>query len=161
MSTRAARAVLSRSLLERMDRRVQAGVKTSHYAVVRSVSPLQVELENHGLVLTEDDLVISQWVRRYGYDYGLLVGDTVLVSHMPNDDFVVHDVISTAKIETGLDAGVTQIVHSDDPVWSGVAPGGGGAMTVTPNFHIIKKVPYRNDAGTVIGYIPIYGSLPA
>lgn len=132
----------------------------THYAIVRQVSPLQVELASNRLLLTEDDLIVSQWVRRYGYDYGLNVGDTVLVSHMPNDDFVVHDVISAAKIEQGLDNAVDQIQDSADPTWSGVAPAGGGAMAVTADRHVIKKQPVRDANGAVIGWTPVYASLP-
>jgi hypothetical protein len=152
--------VLARALHGRTQRQLDAGAKNSHYAVVRQVSPLQVELSHSRLILTEDDLVITQWVRRYGYDYGLAVGDTVLVSHMPNDDFVVHDVIATAKAEQGIDNAVDQIVASSDPVWAGVAPAGGGAMTVTPDRHIVKKMPVRDVSGAVIGWTPVYTSLP-
>lgn len=125
--------------------------KNTYYAVVRQVSPLQVELEGRRLLLDEDHLTVTQWVRRYGYDYGLTVGDTVLVSHMQNDDFVVHDVVSTAKVENGLDLGT--ITASADPAWT-VA---GGAAT--PDRHIIKKVPLLDSTGNVLGYVPVYGSL--
>lgn len=159
MTTAAARTQLARSLRRHAGRVASAQDRNTHYATVQQVSPLQVELHGSRLLLTEDDLVVTQWVRRYGYDYGLKVGDTVVVSHMPNDDFVVHDVVSTGKVEDGFDLGT--IVHSADPVWSGVAPGGGGAMTVTPDFHIVKKVTVRDSDGVIVGYVPIYGSLPA
>lgn len=156
---RSSRTVLVRALGRHAERSVEQGRRAAQYAVVRQVNPLQIELTQHRLLLTEDDLVISQWVRRYGYDYGLKVGDTVLVSHMPNDDFVVHDVISTGKAEEGIDNSVDQIVASGDPTWSGADPQG-GSVTVTANHHIAKKQPVRDVNGTIIGWVPVYTSLP-
>jgi hypothetical protein len=66
----------------------------------------------------------------------------VLVTHMPNDDFVVHDVVSTAKIETGLDDGTrTGVSH---PARNGT---------------IVAEVPYLNADGTVLGVVPVYNAI--
>lgn len=144
MSTalRAARGRLARAMRTHTQQNIAQGVREMHYGVVRQVTPLQVEIEGRSLVLEEDDLVITQWVRRYGYDYGLGVGDTVLVSHMPNDDFVVHDVVSTDKIEQGTDQSTTVTVS-----------------LTSRNGHIVRKTPVRANDGTVIGYTPVYTDL--
>lgn len=141
-SLRAARGRLARALRAHTQQNIAQGVREVHYGIVRQVSPLQVEIEGRSLVLDENDLVVTQWVRRYGYDYGLSVGDTVLVSHMPNDDFVVHDVVSTDRIEQGLDQS--------------------SAVTVSltsRNGHIVRKAPYLANDGTLIGYTPVYTDL--
>jgi hypothetical protein len=157
VSGRNARATLARSLRAHTARHVGQLSRNVHYGIVRQVSPLQVELEGHDITLDEEELVVSQWVRRYGYDYGLNPGDTVLVAHMPNDDFVVHDVIATAKIENGLD--LDNIAASADPTLSGSDPQG-GTVTITSSAHITKKVPLLDATGAILGYIPVYGTLP-
>jgi hypothetical protein len=139
---RAARGRLARALRSHSGRLIESARRETHFAVVRQANPLQVEIEDHGLVLDEEDLHVTQWVRRYDYDHNLQVGDTVLVAHMPNDDFVVHDVIGTGKAEAGLD--LANVSASSDP---------SGAQ------HVIKKVPMLDDAGNILGYVPIYGSL--
>jgi hypothetical protein len=78
---------------------------------------------------------------------------------MPNDDFLVSDVLSTGKVEGGV-AEVTAVANSGNPTYSGTAPAGGGAMTVTPSHNIVKKVPYRDENGNVIGYVALWGTLP-
>lgn len=130
------------------------------YARVMRVSPLGIELLGRRVTLAEENIVITQWVRRYEYEHGLGIGDTVVVDRMPNGDFLVSDVVSKDDIQGGV-AEADAVVHSADPVWSGNAPVGGGAMTVAPNFHIVKKVAYRDEDGVVVGYIPIYSALPA
>jgi hypothetical protein len=140
--TRSSRTRLGRSIRSHARKHVEQGEHATHYGIVRQVAPLHVELTGRGLLLEEDHLIVSQWVRRYGYDFGLNVGDTVLVSHMPNDDFVVHDVVSTAKIETGLDDDTRTAVSLD-----------------SRNGEIVAKVPYLLENGTRLGYVPVFGSL--
>lgn len=128
------------------------------YAQVRRINPLQIELLDKRVTVSEENLVVTQWVRRYEYEHGLGIGDTVVVDRMPNGDFLVSDVVSTNEVQAGLGE-ATAVTTSADPIFSGVAPAGGGAMTVTPDRHIVKKVAYRDEAGIVIGYVPIYGTL--
>lgn len=101
--------------------------------------PLQVELQDRKLVLDDDSLVVSQWVRRYSYDHGLVVGDTLLVSQMPSGDFLAHDVVSTQTIESGPDLDNVAAVN-----------------LTSRNGHIAHKVPFLAEDGTVLGYIAIY-----
>lgn len=153
-----ARKRLAKAIADHATEQAESEGRRREYAVVHSVDPLQVELHGSGLVLDEDDLVVTQGFRRLTYDSGLDVGDTVVVDRMPNDDFLVSDVVGTGKAELGLD--LDTIVHSSDPTFTGPNPGVGG-VTVTMNHHILKKVTLRADDGTVIGYVPIYGTLPA
>jgi hypothetical protein len=142
VSTRAARSRLARSIRAHVNRKLSSDVREVHYADVRSTNPLQVELQGRRLVLDEDHLVVTQWVRQYDYQHGLQVGDTVVVSHMSNDDFLVHDVVSTNKMEAGADEGTRATVS-----------------LTSRNGHIVGTVPYLGDDGTVIGYLPLYSSL--
>lgn len=151
--SRSARGRLARAVRGHAEKHVAQGRRDALYGVVRQVSPLQIELEGHRLILNEDHLVVTQWVRRYGYDFGLAVGDTVLVAHMPNDDFVVHDVVGTGKVENGLDLG--NIVASADVTLTD--PQGGA---ITQNHHVTKKVPFLDMDGATIGYVAIWGDLP-
>lgn len=142
MSQRAARTRLAKAIRTHGERQLAITQKVTHYATVRGLDPFQVELQDRRLILDEDDLVITQWVRRYGYDYGLQVGDTVLVHHMPNDDFVVADVVSTDDIPEGFGASDTTTVS-----------------LTSRNGHILRSVPFYGADGTIIGRIPVYTAL--
>lgn len=137
-------------------RQVDSRARQQDYAIVRSIAPLKVELSSSRLLLDDDDLVVTQWVRRYDLEQGIKVGDTVVVTPMKNGDFLVQDVVAAKDAFRGFSDKTTDLLDSGDVTLT--APGGGG--TVTQSHHIIKKVPYRNDAGAIVGYVPIYGGLP-
>jgi hypothetical protein len=129
------------------------------YARVMKLNPLGIEVLDKRVTISEENILITQWVRRYEYEHGLGIGDTVVVDRMPTGDFLVSDVVSTKDIQGGPGE-FGAVVASSDPTWTGTAPAGGGGMTVNPSHHIIKKVPYRDESGNVVGYVPIYGGLP-
>lgn len=135
---------------------VKALGRSADYGIVRAIAPLQVEMSSHRLMLEADDLVVTQWVRRYDLEQGIKAGDTVLLQPMPNGDFLVTDVIAAKDTFRGVSDRTADLLDSSNVTLT--APSGGG--TVTQSHSIIKKVPYRNDAGVIVGYIPIYGTLP-
>lgn len=128
-----------------------------HRAIVRGLTPLVVELGGAGLTLDSATLLLTNSVRIYDRDHGLRLGDTVLVLDSGEDDMVVFDVVSDEEF-AGPD--LSAIVDASDPTYSGPDPQG-GTQTVTASHHISKKIPVKNDAGTVIGYLPVFTSLPA
>lgn len=140
--SRQARTKLARAMRASTQKHTAAMLQYQGYAIVRSADPLQVELQDRGLVLGEDELVVSQWVRFYDYQHNLEVGDTLLVTQMRNGDFLAHDVISTQKIERGLDP-------DND---SGVA-------FSSRNGGIVARVPYLDDDGGIIGYVAVHNPL--
>jgi hypothetical protein len=64
------------------------------YGVVRAVDPMQVELQASGIVLDNEQMVVTQCVRQYDVQYGIQVGDAVKVTLMWNGDWLVEHVIS-------------------------------------------------------------------
>lgn len=91
------RRQLARAIDQHTDGAARSLGQRREYATVRGIAPLQIEMHGSGLLLDEDDLVISQWVRRYDYDIEIEVGDTVVVDHLPNDDFLVADVVTDTE----------------------------------------------------------------
>ena len=90
---------LARSLRER-EREAVERARTTHYAHVSASEPLEVTLGHADVVLSEpDDLTLSQNVRQYHAQYGLSVGDTLIVAQMADGDWVALDVQGSGDIE--------------------------------------------------------------
>ena len=85
-----------------MRQRIEDDSKRHHrparYAVIKKLHPLTAELTDGSLILDDDDLVLSQWVEQYRKQYGMAVGETLLVHRMHNGDWMATDVISDRKI---------------------------------------------------------------
>lgn len=89
--------------LRRHSRRVadyHYGDRHPQYATVLSTEPWEVELHSGRIVLTEEDLTITQWVEKYDFDHVVEDGDTVLVHEMSNGDWVVTDVVSPKSVSS-------------------------------------------------------------
>lgn len=69
------------------------------YAEVAQADPLILKPHGTSLVLTEDALEPTQRVKQHIKDHGLSTDDTVLVLQMPNDDWVVLDVVTDQLAE--------------------------------------------------------------
>lgn len=65
--------------------------------VVKRVKPLQVDPTDLDYVLDEDDVTLSQWVRRYHKEVKIKVGDN-LVLHFVGNNWLAVDVISDSEI---------------------------------------------------------------
>lgn len=143
-------------------RSVEYLTREPDYAVVRKLNPLEVELSSSAMTLDSEQLVVTQHVREYDLRHGLKVGDAVKVSLMRNGDWLVEHVIAPKDTFGGVEPSA-QVVDSADPTYegSGSDPQGGTVdVTVTPDHHIVKKVAYLDEDGNVVGWLPIYGSLP-
>jgi hypothetical protein len=84
--------------------------RSIHYCSVQQLTPLVLRLYDTGLELREedDDLTISQTIRRYDADVGLTVDDTITAVQMNDHEWLAIDVISTTEIPpsvTGLPVG--------------------------------------------------------
>lgn len=139
---RSSRARLAGALRNHTQKHIAAAARGTYLARIVSLSPIQAELGTSGLPLTEDNMFLSQWVRRYDYDYGLLVGDTLIVTQMASDEFVAHDVVSSNKIEEGFDQ-----------------PNVAAVSFTSRNGHINHKVPVLGPTGALLGYTPVYTTL--
>lgn len=64
------------------------------YAEVVATSPLTARLNDTGLTLSDEALMLSQWARKYDYDHTIDVGDTLLITEMSDGDWLVSDVVS-------------------------------------------------------------------
>lgn len=80
---------------------VREEVRPPQRAVVRTVDPLRVELTNARLVLEDEDLIMSQEVRTYDYNYGIAVGDTVVLLPVSGEEWVISNVVSQQDILGG------------------------------------------------------------
>lgn len=69
------------------------------YGAVISTKPLVAQLHGSSLELDADALVLTQSVRRYDRDHTIDVGDTLVVSAMPNGDWLVTDVVSSKDLD--------------------------------------------------------------
>lgn len=124
-------------------------------AVVREIDPLTVELAESNLMLEDEDLTVTQHVRRYDRDYGLEVGDTVVVIPVSGGEFVVTSVISKKHTFQGVQterlpaAQVTQPVQ-DFPAQV-LAP---GVTLQVVGWHAV-----HDKDGEIIGYTRIWGTV--
>jgi hypothetical protein len=118
--------------------------KPPKLAIVRKVDPLTAEMADHRLQLDEDDLLLTQAMRRYHRDTGIAAGDTLVLIPVSTDDFVVVGVLSQENIDAGIASA------SEDTDGREFASGVG--VTSTP---IVAVVPYYDDDGEVVGYIPL------
>jgi hypothetical protein len=85
--------------------RALAQVLQADYGVVRSVSPLQVELGHTNDVLDSDELVVTQEVRRYDAQVGLEVGDSLALMPMESGEYLAVGVVANeADPSTGAPA---------------------------------------------------------
>lgn len=98
-------------------------------AIVVSLSPFAAELIEHRLVMTDDDLSFGQWARKYDHDFGIELGDTVVLMPTESGDFLVADVIST-KDTPGAVVGA----QSFNEVPSGVMDGVNQVFTLAVPF---------------------------
>jgi hypothetical protein len=72
---------------------VREEVRVPQRAVVLDTEPLEVELTHSRLVLDNEDLIISQSVRQYESDYGINVGDGLMLVPVEGDEWVAAAVI--------------------------------------------------------------------
>lgn len=72
-------------------------------AVIRRLEPLQAELTESNILLDEDDMSLSQGVRRYDIDKGLAVNDALVVTPLPNGDWIAHEVQSKNEPSRNLE----------------------------------------------------------
>lgn len=95
---------------------VREEVRETQRGVVLTASPLRVELTNARLVLEHEDLILSQEVRRYEYDFGLDVGDTLVLLPVSGEEWVVTNVISQRdNIATPPPPGIPVFVFNETP----------------------------------------------
>jgi Collagen triple helix repeat (20 copies) len=72
---------------------VRETVRVPQRAIVLDTEPLEVELTHSRLVLDNEDLIISQSVRQYESDYGINVGDGLVLVPVEGDEWVAAAVI--------------------------------------------------------------------
>lgn len=127
-------------------------------AVVKQTGPLEAVLTDADVVLDSDEILLGSWLRYYDRVYGIVEGDTLFVMPLRDGDWLALELASDEDMEEGIGS-VDEVTASGNPVYSGSDPQG-GTVTVTPNRNIVKKVPFYDATGAVIGVIPIYASLP-
>jgi len=87
-----------RSIRQRIQEEVKRQQRPARYAVITRANPRTAELTEGGLILDEDDLVLGQWVEQYRKQYGLRVGDTLIVHRMHNGDWLASEVVSDREV---------------------------------------------------------------
>lgn len=60
---------------------------------VRAAEMLHAEIE-----LEDEDIVLGQWAKRYGHQFGFETGDLIVLQPLEDDDFMVIDVQSTTDV---------------------------------------------------------------
>jgi hypothetical protein len=131
---------LARAFSDHAARHARAQHRGPYYAKIVALNPLQAEVTSQRIVLDEDDMVLSQWVRRYDWEYELAVGDTLVVSRMPNEDWLAHDVVTHNAQNEGADP------TDPDPPDLG-------------NFvNLVAQIAVTDVDGNITGYIPVYSS---
>jgi hypothetical protein len=104
---------LAEAIRDNGRRIVQEDVVVPQRAVVLDNNPLQVELTHGRLVLDNEDLIVSQSVRRYHHDVGINVGDEVLLIHVEGHEWIVAVVISPGDTwPSGGGGGDLNYVHN-------------------------------------------------
>jgi hypothetical protein len=174
---------LARAISNHAARHARQNAHRTFYARILQLDPLQAEVTTNRLMLDEDDIVLSQGVRRYDYDYGLEVGDTLLVSQMPNDDFLAHDVVTQYPTLEGADSTTPsdanyQTSHGKIVAAIDVTDSDGNVIGQQPvydafrdtpmpttvsytsrNGHIVAQIAVTDAGGNIVGYSPVYSAL--
>ena len=94
-------------LRELTERSVRHHAVPTQYAIVRTLDPLAAEVIGHNLVHDDESLIFGAWARKYDQDFGIDVGDTLVLVPVEGGDFLVADVISTKEAAGGVVAGQT------------------------------------------------------
>lgn len=120
------------------------GPQPPKYAIVMQIDPLVVELTDHRIQLTDEEIVLTQSARKYDLEHGIQEGDTVLMVLVGNGDWVLSGVVSE-KVTFG--GASTKAVVTGGRVFAS-----GTGVTSTPITH---AVPYYDESGVILGYIPL------
>lgn len=89
----------AREVRKHIEAKVAAMARHPVYAEVVDTDPIQVELHDTELTMEAgDDLTLTQHVRWYDSQWGVEIGDTLLVRQMSNGDWVATDVISETEV---------------------------------------------------------------
>lgn len=171
MSEGARRAALA--VHRRAEKVALQALRGVELATVRRVSPLTLELTESSITLGYSDIELSAQVRWWEQNYGLLVGDHLAVAEVAGHSwlalalFTNRDVSAGAKplkppAQIGQGIAPTALESSSETslFTLGSVPAGGGTPSVTWNRHIVKKMQVFDEAGALVGYIPVFGTLP-
>lgn len=89
------------------------GVREVEYADVKRINPLVLEMQESSLVLDNDDLSLTAWVRAYDAEIGIAKGDTAVVKQMRHGVWLVSDVLTPSATPTFGGSGIYQPLDSD------------------------------------------------
>lgn len=130
------------------------GPQPPKYGIVLGLDPFTVELAEHRIQLTDDDLVLTQSARRYSLDHGIKVGDVVVVTQMGNGDWVLSEIVSDKTTFAGPD--MTTVPPDGREFDTYVFHAGTSDASLTGGTTtIIALVPFRDSGGVIVGYIPL------
>lgn len=172
MSEAARRAALA--VHARAENVQRQGARDVELATVRRMRPMQVELfEAAGTLELGQDFQLTDPLRWWDANFGIKVGDTLAVVELSNHSWVAFGHFSERDVAAGVrplkppaspGAGLspTALASSSEPglFTMGSVPAGGGTPTVTWNHHIVKKMEVYDAAGTRIGWVPVFSTLP-
>lgn len=141
---------------------------------VRATSPMvKAEMYGSSDVIEEGvDLSLSQFVRWWNDNYTLQDGDTLLCAELENGSFVAFDVWADRPVAAGIrpsrppaaaggDMRAAQTAGSESGLFTmGSVPSGGGTPSVTWNYHLAKKLEVYDKDGNLLGYVPVFTTLP-
>lgn len=108
-------------------------------ATVTRINPLGVELMRSDIVIDEEHLLLSGWLRHFDSRWGIEVGDTLLMSQLDDGDWYVLDVVSQEEFDLG-----------DRPDLMTVLPYNTGSG------HVVAEIPYYDQGGILLGQLLIY-----
>jgi hypothetical protein len=121
------------------------------HAIVRRPPPdMQLEVIGASVALAQDEIQVSQAVRRYDRDQGIEVGDTVILGRSREGGFVAKHVVSDKEGSKGPDA--EPVAAAGRGFIASASLGAGESVTATP---LVGVVPFRDEDGVIIGYIPL------
>lgn len=156
-------ALAMRALSQRTARHAS---QTPQRAVILRLDPLQIELAHSALTLDDSQFTLSHSVRKYDAQYGLSVGDTLIVTPVAGGDLVATAVIAAANATSG--AAKVAVAAAGQHVGGGTGPLTGATVTVGGTQYsvdggtvtidgqdLVGKVAFRDDEGTLVGYIPL------
>ena len=148
---------LARAMHDASRRSARHHSKESLRGTVLAVRPLRVEVAA-GIVLDDESLTLSQSVAKYHLDYGLAIGDSLVVQPIGRSEFVAVSVVAVATGRGGLGKKSTP---SGGTIGGGALVGGtllGDGVTVTGSVAgtpLVALVPFYDADGTIVGHVPI------
>lgn len=170
MSSRAARAIAEAVHRRNVRSSESDTVGRIELAIIRAFDPvIQAELfTSHHIIEEGSDFHLSQFVRWWDANYGLLVNNVLICVEVAEGSWLAFDVRAEASIDAGIRPLKPPTVEGQGKPHPALETASeSGLFTVNPTtgavtwgHHVAKKMRVYDAAGDLVGYVPVFTTLP-